>query len=407
MILLFVADEGKYLFDFTKYAIMSAYKYEPTRRVVLFLYNYSGKHDSEIRSWNKNVIILKLEINIESKYVDNFKYCYKLLVLSLAMENYKESIVFLDGDLVLRKDLKEIEAKLSEYDFLIRYRPSLNVPGPETHSEGAIINSGVMAFVYNERVLRYLKQIRRDAISFLKSGRNPIKYSESNKNILTALDQELPWNIYTSSFIDLNFFPLDDKFNDSYFRNTSVIWHAKGTSRQNKKYKQEILKYNRPLFSLIIHFPGVISYDIKYFIRKILKRFLFNYVFHTNELKPWLANISKEKCLYIINSNYLIYNRFLKKWKNILCFDVEPSFYYMNERKLSKLPNIQHYFVEKNEAISIEDEMPVVISDSKIDIPNNPTMFYQNPNTRILLNWHKFIFKDLKKILKSKNTQIS
>ena len=322
-------------------------------------------------------------------------FCYKILIFHQILIEYKEPILFLDGDVIIKKNINCVFNLLKKYDILFRYRPILNILGPLGTSDGAKVNSGVVVIANNQITKDFLFTLKSEVFNFLKLNKDPVIYTQNSK-VITALDQEIIWNIYKKMRNKIKFLPLDDKFNDSYFRNDSYIWHAKGSARNNIKYKYETYKYNKFFLRMIFSVFRMLKIDLKNLLKKCLFILLSRKLYRIKNLNIELKNnrVNFNNKLTIINSNFLLSNKILLHFKNITCIDTEPIVYHFNKNFINKYNNIVHNFVTDFEYLK-NKKIDIIISDNKILLKNVKVKITQKYNKICFLYWNNLKLSEL------------
>ncbi|MBA5762803.1 hypothetical protein H2O73_10645 [Vibrio sp. 404] len=348
-----VSDESNYLLNVTKYMILSLSKFMSDEKLFVIVVNGSGRYDEKIATWHPNLSILHYEVKLENKR--GLYFSFMALPLFDLMSKYNEPLIYIDGDVVIRSSLAPLFEQLKEYDLLVRYRPFCSIQGPMGTKYGGRVNSGVLALANTPQVLELVSEFKEKIMTFIEEGHDLISWNKE-KTALTGIDQELLWVLIMEYKDKLNFFPLNDKYNDSYFKSDSVIWHAKGVARKKLKYLMECNRLDG-------------SY-IKYFFRKMfsiyvdLKAFIKSYLIETGEsyqvkeLEDVLLRGSIDSVV-IINSSFFVENRDTLLGKGVICYDVDPVIYHNNKEFLEGIPH--HFVVKDNDILIREREIDLLI----------------------------------------------
>lgn len=242
--LLTASAYDKYFFDETQYLIKSCAKFEPDQKFYLFLINADKSVDKEIQKWHPNIIIDHAEFKYDPEKWRGLMCSARTIPLEKALTTYREPLIYLDSDIILRGPLTELFDQLKDYDLIVRSRPNLKTKGAAGTEHAGKFNSGVIAISPSEQAITFIKEYNRRVRSHIKSGR-PIDFIDNG--IYTAIDQEYLYLVYLDMKSNLLFCPLDDKFNDAYLNDKSVVWHGKGVARTALKYKREKSRYESKL----------------------------------------------------------------------------------------------------------------------------------------------------------------
>lgn len=242
--LLTASAYDKYFFDETQYLIKSCAKFEPNQKFYLFLINAAKSVDKEIKKWHPNIIIEHAEFKYDPKKWRGLMCSARTIPLEKALTTYKEPIVYLDSDIILRGSLTALFDQLKVYDLIVRSRPNLKTKGAAGTEHAGKFNSGVIAISPSDMGLNFIKEYNKRVRNHIKS-RKPIDFIDNG--IYTAIDQEYLYLVYLDMKSDLRFRHLDIKFNDPYFNDESPVWHGKGVARTALKYKREKSRYESKL----------------------------------------------------------------------------------------------------------------------------------------------------------------
>jgi hypothetical protein len=333
-----ISDESNYLLSVTKYMILSLAKYMPNEKLFVIIVNGEGKYDDVIKQWHPNLYIEHYKINGDNK--KGLYFTFMVLPLYNLLTKYNEPLIYIDGDTIIRNSLDSLFDELLNVDIMVRYRPNLDFIGPIGSKYGARINSGIVALSNNKIVKEFVKEFRNKIINFIDSGKEPIAWNKE-KTSLTGVDQELLWLLIEEYKDKIKFFPLNDKYNDSYFISSSSIWHAKGVTRTYPEYLIECYKYGRKDVNIVKEYIRLYYRKFK----KLVKSFLMEPLesFKIKELEDILQSV-EIKSIVIVNSDFYLDNETVLKNKLIECYDTDPVIYYKNKIKL-KNKNILHKYI--------------------------------------------------------------
>lgn len=353
-----VSDESNYLLNVTKYMVLSLSKYMPKEKLSLIIVNGTGKYDNEIQNWHPNLLIKHYEIEDDNN--KGLYFAFMALPLYDLLMEYEESLIYIDGDVIIRQSLSALFDDLTDYDVMVRYRPYLDFIGPMGTIYGARTNTGILALSNNQRVKEFIKDFKDRIITFIQEGNNPIVWNKE-KTSLTGVDQELMWILIDEYKDSINFSPLDDRFNDSFFKDDSIIWHAKGITRTYPEYLIECYKYGRKDINILKEY--IILYYRKF--KDFVKSFLIEpkESFYIKELADIFKSINV-KSIIVVNSNFYLDNEDLLKDRDIKCYDTDPAIYYKNKTILDDKKINHKYIVYDTQTIN-SDNIDLLIYEQK------------------------------------------
>lgn len=354
-----VSDESNYLLNVTKYMVISLAKHMPSEKLFVVIVNGRGKYDEIVKKWHPNLVILHYKLELENK--KGLYFCFMALPLYDLLSKYDEPLIYIDGDVIIKDTLLPLFKELDKYDLLVRYRPFLDFNGPMATKYGARTNSGVLALSNKPEILEFVLEFKNRIINFIKDGKEPISWNEQ-KTSLTGVDQELLWLLIMEFKDKVNFFPLNDRYNDSYFNSDSAIWHAKGIARKSPEYLMECHKYQQNNINVIREYARLNSQKFK----KFIKGFLIepNETFLIKELGDILSTTLVKKVV-IVNSNFYLDNEQILKNKDIVCYDTDPVVYYNNKYILENKRIEHHYIIYDTQTIEINEQVDLLICDTK------------------------------------------
>jgi hypothetical protein len=334
--------DKKYLYKEARYLLSSIHKHMPNEKVCLFLINCDSGVQKDVQKWNENTIIIYKKINIPREQYKSYMYVMMTFVFDWLLSEVKieEDIIYLDADIVLKGGLHDLYSELNRYDLMFRYHPFRRIQGPTSKEYGGIMNNGCIAMKNNSLMAKYSKKLKQNIKNYLDTGKDPVLYVEKNE-VITCIDQEMVFITYLEMSENINFFPIDDIFNDTHFTSFGIVWHAKGVHRSYPEYLIECCKYGRKEINLTKEYLRLYYRNLK----KFIKGFLIEPAedFYIKELKEILNSI-EVKSTVIVNSNFYLDNRDLLKNKNIECYDTDPVVYYKNIDALQS-NNISHNYI--------------------------------------------------------------
>jgi hypothetical protein len=287
---------------------------------------------------------------------------------------------------------------------MIRYLPFQDRKGPTTLKDGAKVNNGTTAVAPSTGGKLFAKKFRDKILDYLDTGMDPIYWHEDIK-VRTCIDQEF---IYvTMKELEkknkLTFFPLNDKFNDSYFLDSSLVWHAKGSSRTHPKYLKEIAKYDGNKLSEVYLYGYITFINLRNKTKQIKKQLINR--FHREQSKKLFKDLMKKirvKGVLAINCDLEELNLDKKKKVKIKTFFFDPVLYY----KYKDTANMDIEYIDPNgfSEIKISNEISYSIAifgknsvnNTQLDvndvISQCKVIFVHNENSldRNLINDYKY-----------------
>lgn len=182
--------------------------------------------------------------------------CAKAAPILYCLEEYKEPILYLDADTIVRGPLDEIWDTLKICDLMIKYRPELNHIGPAGTPLASKFNGGVIAIAPSTAGIEFANKYYQRITEWIKADK-PTKIWIPEGKVFAYIDQELLYLIHLET--GTSFFSLPHKFNDAKFLPSSIIWHGKGTARNNAKYRRERLRYTNKLAYQLFPFTNMFT----------------------------------------------------------------------------------------------------------------------------------------------------
>jgi hypothetical protein len=172
-----------------------------------------------------------------------FKWC--------RMIGINEPLIYLDTDMIVRRDLSNIEKFLvsEKIDIAFKINEDIQKKGPTTETNGAKVNNG---FVYlNSSVLaqRFIEKYELKIEQHINNGHEIVAMDDG---IVTCIDQEF---LYTEllSNSEVKFHNLSWRYNDSSFCIFSHIWHAKGIKKNHWMYLHETGKAHTSMIKRLVY----------------------------------------------------------------------------------------------------------------------------------------------------------
>jgi hypothetical protein len=368
-----------YLYKEARYLLASIYKYMPDEKIYLFLVNCDEHVKKDILNWNPNVIIDFRIFDVPKKQYKSYMYVMMTFVFDWLLNEIKikEDIIYLDADIVLKGSLKDLYTQLEKHDLMFRYHPYNRIKGPTSEEFGGIMNNGCVAMKNNLVMAEYSKKLKQNIQNYLDTKKDPVLFVEEAK-VITCIDQEMVFTTYIEMKDKINFFALDNIYNDTQYTDIGIVWHAKGVHRTYPEYLIECYKYGRKDVNITKEYLRLYYRKFK----KLIKSFLIEPVesFEIKELEDIFKSTDIEN-IVVINSSFYLDNIILLKEKNIKCYDTNPVLYHKNKNIL-KNSNIPHEYI--------------VYDTQLIEKNNCHLLICENKNTKVilLLNYEIKITKD-------------
>lgn len=238
-----------------KTLILSCARHASDNLFFLFLINVDESKDSEIKSWHSNIVI-------EHVFWDNQPTRWRGMLCSArsiplynSLKVYKENILYLDADIIVRRPLDDLFAILLDYDLTIKYRPELKHLGAVGTMFANTFNSGVIGIRYSDFSLEFAKRYNENLWNYINSG-GELQLILPQEKIVNYADQEMLYITYLEFKNRINFFPLPGGFNESKFLPQSTIWHGKGTA-----YNHPIIAVERKRHQSSFHYHALGLYN--------------------------------------------------------------------------------------------------------------------------------------------------
>ena len=225
------------------FLIKSCARYAPQQRFYLFLVNSCEERIAKLRTCHPNLVVEHVQWPYDVERWRGLMCSARSIPMIHVLETYKEPTIYLDSDTLVMAPLDELFAELRTNDLLIKYRPELEQLGPAGTLNSAKFNSGVIAVRPADVTLQFMREYDRLLREWIDAGKPIYQWRQEHK-VNTYIDQEFLYLVYEQFKDRLKFKPLPDKFNDSGFRPSSVIWHGKGTARKNPDYVKAKLSYD-------------------------------------------------------------------------------------------------------------------------------------------------------------------
>ncbi|QKF66484.1 hypothetical protein AVENP_0925 [Arcobacter venerupis] len=368
-----------YLYKEARYLLASIYKYMPDEKIYLFLVNCDEHVKKDILNWNPNVIIDFRIFDVPKEQHKSYMYVMMTFVFDWLLNEtkIKEDIIYLDADIVLKDSLKDLYSQLEKHDLMFRYHPFNRIKGPTSEEFGGIMNNGCVVMKNNLVMAEYSKKLKQNIQNYLDTKKDPVIFVEEAK-VITCIDQEMEFTTYIEMKDKINFFALDNIYNDTQYTNIGTVWHAKGVHRTYPEYLIECYKYGRKDVNITKEYLRLYCRKFK----KLIKSFFIEPAesFEIKELDDIFKSTDIEN-IVVVNSSFYLDNIVLLKEKTIKCYDTDPVIYYKNKNIL-KNSNIFHEYI--------------VYDTQYIEKNNCDLLIYENKNTKVilLLNYEIKITKD-------------
>ncbi len=151
---------------------------------------------------------------------------FRAQLIKECFEKYKEPVVWIDTDVIVRKNLSEfLEIKSNQLKILYRELPPN--PGPAD----APINAGIFNIGYSEPTYKFICDWLGGCINNPIWGQGQMEF----------------WKSYKKYSNEIELIKMDEKFNDlggrGPFSDDSVMWHCKQNHFKNEKFQKEFQYY--------------------------------------------------------------------------------------------------------------------------------------------------------------------
>ncbi len=230
--------------------IKSCARHMPEQPFYLFLVNDQNTPDETIQKWHPDIVLERVSWPFQSERWRGIMCSARSIPIEKALEKYRQKLLYLDADTLVRGPLTDLFHDLDRYDLMIKHRPQLNHLGPAGSQFASRFNSGVIAIRPSSVGLKFAHEYNLALQGYVASGR-PLELHLLEEKIVSYIDQELLYLTYLRLKDGLSFYPLPAKYNDARFMPDSLIWHGKGTARSNLIYRIEKNKFWVARFSWI------------------------------------------------------------------------------------------------------------------------------------------------------------
>jgi hypothetical protein len=246
------ACDENYLFE-ARNLIASCRRHEPNQRFYLYLVNSQNVSDATIARWHPKILIERVQIKYDSQKWRGLMCTIRSIPIVKALENYREKVIYLDSDIIIRAPLTKLWNALEYVDLMVKYRPWGNHLGAAGTNYASKFNSGVIAINSSDNGIRFAKEYSQNLSNFIASGQ-PLERRLPEEKIVSIVDQELLYVTYLNLKEYIHFQPLPEGYNDAKFLLRSVIWHGKGTARNHPLFRLEKVRCQNQFFYLFL-FP--------------------------------------------------------------------------------------------------------------------------------------------------------
>lgn len=157
-------------------------------------------------------------------YSEEQAYSAKVRIVDIynLLKNTNEDVLSLDADSIVRGSLSKIYSVLGNKDILIKQ----TTHSKKTHYK---IKAGVILAQNTSNSLKFFKEVK--------------SYLETNNNMFTWFSEQIGlYNAYKLNIAELAQLP--DSYIDWNFKTDSIIWTAKGDTKNNQTYINEEQKYD-------------------------------------------------------------------------------------------------------------------------------------------------------------------
>lgn len=194
----------------------------PQSRVRVYLINCEEKYGQTLYLVNSNIEVRHVTSNEQSAYVRNH------LRHGLLLETTRDynQIAWIDNDAIIRKPLDGLWESLTPETLKFVYR--------KEKRDALKFQGGVYVFGVSEATKKWLWDIMTALAKY--------NINKKNGDNDWYIPQEYMYTFYKTNK-NIEFAPLDQKYNDSKFNKDSVIWHCKHTHFDDPKYQAEYCLY--------------------------------------------------------------------------------------------------------------------------------------------------------------------
>jgi len=197
----------------------------PNHIIHVFLANYPKDKEKMLRKKFENFIFENRKLKMVDKRGFSFIQ-FRAQLIKECFEKYKESVAWIDTDVIVRKDLSEF-LNVKPKQLKILYRGD-NVP------EKVKINAGIFNIGYSEETYNFICDW----------------YERIKINAKWGMGQLEFWRTYKKYRDKIKLIKMDGKFNDlggldrpNAFANDSVMWHCKKCHFDDPKFQKEFQYY--------------------------------------------------------------------------------------------------------------------------------------------------------------------
>ena len=208
-------DNNLHYMEGLKVFLASLAKNAPEELVYVYLMNCSREYEDSLHEINSNLMTMAKSVKEVSPYVRNY-IRHRLVHDQLKIH---DKILWLDNDSIVRGCLDDIWLDVEENTIKFWLR--------KKNKDHLKFQGGVYVIGKGEKSENYCKLI--------------------SKGLSTMSDWYAPQTLmYTCiKHVGLKQIQLETKYNDSKFKDDSIIWHCKSSHFNDKKYQKEYKHYEQ------------------------------------------------------------------------------------------------------------------------------------------------------------------
>jgi hypothetical protein len=211
-IILTAVDDNPHYMEGVRVFLYSLWKNSPEQKIVVCAMNW--KDCSVIKKINPNATVVAEKTDEKNPHVRNYRR--HSLILEWFARGY-DKIAWLDNDIIVRHNIGRIFSRVKAN--------TIKVWTKMKRKDHGKFQGGVYVLGNGETTKRYLRGIIRGL-----AGRGG-----------WLLPQLLMYRLFLK--YKLNFVKLSHRYNDSFFRKDSLIWHCKQSHFKEKRYQKEYKRY--------------------------------------------------------------------------------------------------------------------------------------------------------------------
>lgn len=205
--------------------LMSLKINSPEHKAYIFLANYPKDKRNKLKETFKDFVFE----NRKLKMIDDRGFSFiqfRAKLIKECFKKHKESVAWIDTDVIVRKDLSEF-LQIESHQLKILYRGD-NAP------KHVKINAGIFNIGCSDETYNFISDWHERTKINAEWGKGQLEF----------------WRTYGKYKNKIELIKMDEKFNDlggsdrpNAFSDQSVMWHCKKGNFDNKKFQKEFKKY--------------------------------------------------------------------------------------------------------------------------------------------------------------------